>query len=65
VTEDQAIDLDNYDKRAFNFIHLWLASFAILFVVGLLISGCREQHATRDNKPLVAQRYDYWNGDKR
>jgi hypothetical protein len=66
VTEEQAQDLEDYDDGAFRFVKLWLIAFTILFVIGLLISGChsaaKQRQATHDTKPLVAQRYDYWIG---
>lgn len=62
MTEEQAQDLERYDRKAFNYVRLWLVSFAILLVVGLLISGCTHtrRHVQRDTKPLIAQHYDYW-----
>lgn len=70
MTELSEYHAEQYNLGADRAVRLFLYAFLLIIVSTLLVSACyrpptRERYATHDNKPLIAQRYDYWNQGKR
>lgn len=64
VTEDYAQHCEEYDIKAFRAVRIFLIAFFVIICVTLAVSGWyqhyRQQQSTHDNKPIVGQRFDYW-----
>jgi hypothetical protein len=71
VTEDYERHCEEYELGAMRALRIFLIAFLVIICVTLGVSGwyqqhrARQQQSTHNIKPIVGQRFDYWNQEQR